>query len=236
MGSEEDKKQENLTNEGEGWIYKINKESVKAFLKEVWDTAVFVIVAVIIIRFFLGEIRWIPSLSMYPTLDIKDRILVERLTRFYAEPKRGDIMIFYPPSTKLSYDVWSLFKRLTGFGCKDDAYVKRLIGLPGEKFEIKPDKEGIYHVYINDEILEEDYVKSDYSECEADMNCGPAIIPENHYLMLGDNRGNSQDGRYWGYLPKDRFIGRAVLRFWPLTRINLFGHIDYSNNVSDDDK
>ena len=211
------------------FVMKFDKETLKSWGKETLDTVVFVVVAVIIIIFFLGEIRWIPSLSMYPTLDIKDRIFVERLTRFYDTPKRGDIMIFYPPSTELSYDVWSLFKRLTGFGCTDVAFIKRVIGMPGDKYEIKPDKDGIYHVYINDKVLEEDYVKSDYSECTPDMNCGPAVIPEKHYLMLGDNRGNSEDGRYWGLLPQDRFIGRAKFRFWPLTRIKYFEHKTYEN-------
>ena len=74
----------------------INKEKVIAFFKETVDTIIFVVVAVMVIRFFLGEIRWIPSLSMYPTLDIKDRIFVERVSRFYKTPDRGDIMIFYP--------------------------------------------------------------------------------------------------------------------------------------------
>lgn len=223
----------------EGFFCPLTKEvfirrgkKVKAFLGEVVDTIVFVVVMVIMIRYFIGEIRWIPSLSMYPTLDIKDRIFVERYSRFYDSPKRGDIMIFYPPSTKLSYDGWSVFKRLTGFWCTDDAYVKRLIGLPGDKYEIKPDDDGIYHVYINDQVLEEDYVKSDYSECDFEMNCGPSIIPDNQYLMLGDNRGNSQDSRYWGLLPKDRFIGRATFRFWPLNRITRFQHVDYDVQTS----
>lgn len=208
----------------------IDKETIKSWLKETLDTVVFVVIAVIIIRFFIGEIRWIPSLSMYPTLDIKDRIFVEKMTRFFDTPKRGDIMIFYPPSTTLSYDAWSVFKRLTGFGCNDIAYVKRVIGLPGDKYEIKPDAEGKYHVYINDEPLQENYILDNYPVCEENMFCGPAIIPEKQYLMLGDNRGNSQDGRYWGLLPQDRFIGRAKFRFWPLTRIKYFNHINYEDN------
>ena len=205
-----------------------DKEKLKAFAKECWDTVFFVVIAVIIIRFFLGEIRWIPSLSMYPTLHVKDRIFVERLTRFYDTPKRGDIMIFYPPSTELKYDAWSVFKRLIGFGCNDIAFVKRVVGVPGDKYEIKPDKNGDYHVHINDKVLEEDYVKSAYPECEEGMFCGPEVIPEKQYLMLGDNRGNSQDGRYWGLLPQDRFIGRAKMRIWPLNRIEYFSHKTYS--------
>ena len=60
------------------------------------------------------------------------------------------------------------------------------------------------------------------------MFCGPEVIPEKQYLMLGDNRGNSQDGRYWGLLPQDRFIGRAKMRIWPLNRIEYFSHKTYS--------
>lgn len=207
---------------------KIDKQKLKDGLKELIDTVVFVVVAVIIIRFFLGEIRWIPSLSMYPTLDIKDRIFVERLTRFYDTPKRGDIMIFYPPETVLQNDPWTIFKRLTGFGCTEIAFIKRVVGMPGDKYEIKPDENGTYHVYINNKILEEKYVQSDYSACEPDMKCGPEIIPEKHYLMLGDNRANSKDGRYWGLLHEDRFIGKAKFRFWPLNRIKYFEHIEYN--------
>ena len=94
------------------------------------DTVVFVVIAVIIIRFFIAELRWIPSGSMKPTLLEVDRIVVEKLTkfpnviknhRFENDPKRGDIMIFYPPFVKLKTDPWSIFSRLTGFFCKDIA-------------------------------------------------------------------------------------------------------------------
>lgn len=214
-------------------MFNFTKENIKAFLKETVDTVVFVVIAVIIIRFFLGEIRWIPSLSMYPTLHIKDRLLVERVSRFFVTPKRGDIMIFYPPETKLSYDIVSVFKRLTGFGCNDDAFIKRVIGLPGDKYEIKISDDGNYHVFINDKMLKEDYIngESNYSECTAETFCGPEIIPEKHYLMLGDNRGNSKDSRYWGLLPQDRFIGRAILRFWPFTRVKYFSEVNYENTA-----
>ena len=205
----------------------IDKEKLKASAKETIDTIIFVVVAVILIRFFIAELRWIPSGSMKPTLVEGDRIVVEKLTKypniikehaFENTPKRGDVMIFYPPFVKLGTGPVSVFKRLTGFFCKDIAYIKRVIGLPGEKIEIKQSPNGAYKVYINDEPLEEEYIMSeyDYHKCKSDMNCGPLIIPDGHYFMMGDNRGNSMDSRFWGTLSKERFIGRAVFIFWPL--------------------
>ena len=211
----------------------INKEKIKAFIKETVDTVLFVVVAVIIIRFFVAELRWIPSGSMKPTLIEGDRIVVEKLTKFpniiknhafENTPKRGDVMIFYPPFVKLSTSPMAVFKRLTGFFCKDVAYIKRVVGLPGELIEIKQETNGAYKVYINGKALEEEYIMSeyDYHKCRADMHCGPLVIPEGHYFMMGDNRGNSLDSRFWGTLPKERFIGRAVFLFWPVNRIKTF--------------
>ena len=226
----------------------IDKEKLKSNLKELVDTVVFVVIAVILIRFFVAELRWIPSGSMLPTLvggrgglgpysiekTVGDRIVVEKISkypniikhhRFENYPKRGDIMIFYPPFVKLNTDPISVFSRLTGFFCKDVAYIKRVIGLPGEKFEIKQEPNKSYRVYINDKPLKEDYIMSefDYVPCRPDMKCGPFIIPEGQYFMMGDNRGNSQDSRFWGTLSKERFIGRAVFVFWPLNRIKVLG-------------
>lgn len=190
-------------------------------IKETIDTIVFVVIMVVIIRFFVGEIRWIPSGSMRPTLIEGDRIFVERYSRFYKTPERGDVMVFYPPFEELKNTPTKVFSRLTGFFCKDVAYIKRVIGMPGDKIEIKPDNTGKYAVFINDKMLDEPYIKSpyEYSPCTEAMFCGPFIIPPNSYFMMGDNRGNSQDSRYWGILPEDRFIGRAVFLFWPFTRV-----------------
>lgn len=209
----------------------IDKEKLRANIKETVDTIVFVVVAVILIRFFIAELRWIPSGSMKPTLVEGDRIVVEKITKypnilklhaFENTPNRGDVMIFYPPFVKLSANPIAVFKRLTGFFCKDVAYIKRVIGLPGEKFEIKQEANGAYKVYINDKPLNEEYIMSeyDYHKCKSDMYCGPLIIPEGQYFMMGDNRGNSLDSRYWGTLPRERFIGRAIFTFWPPRHIN----------------
>lgn len=210
---------------------------------EVIETVVFVLVMVIIIRFFIGEIRWIPSGSMKPTLIEGDRIVVERFSRFFTEPQRGDIMVFYPPSTQLSRKPIPLLSRLTGIMCKDIAYIKRVVGLPGDKVEIKFEKSGAAYVYINDKKYEEDYIKSvyEYTPCpqgeitewmlfdENFATCGPFFLDEDSYFMMGDNRGNSQDSRYWGTLKRDRFVGRAVTVFWPIKRIKILHQLKNTN-------
>ena len=121
-------------------------------------------------------------------------------------------MVFYPPFEKLEYTPIKVFKRLTGFFCEDIAYIKRVVALPGEKFEIKKDEQGVFQVFIDDIPLYEPYVKDPlhYSPCEEGMQCGPFVVPKDHYMMIGDNRGNSKDSRYWGPLHKDKFIGKAV--------------------------
>lgn len=207
----------------------IDKQKAKAILKETVETIVFVVVMVVIIRFFIGEIRWIPSASMHPTMIEGDRIFVERFSRFYTTPKRGDIMVFYPPFEEIKTDPVSIISRLTGFFCKDIAYIKRVIGMPGDKFEVKTADDGDYHVFINDKIIEEPYIlsKEDYIPCTGEMFCGPAQIPSGHYFMMGDNRGNSQDSRFWGLLPKERLIGKAVFLFWPLNRLDYFATPKY---------
>ena len=202
-----------------------NKEELidkkaKSALREIVETIVFVIVAVILIRFFIGELRWIPSSSMYPTLIEGDRIFVEKLTKPFVKPKRGDVVVFYPPDEELKNDLWSVFSRLTGIFCKDIAYIKRIIGTPGDKLEIKKENDELI-VYINDKKEDEPYTLSttDWINCRDDMYCGPFVVPDNSYFMMGDNRGNSQDSRFWGFLPEKNIIGHAAFIFWPIQRI-----------------
>lgn len=222
----------------EDW-YKNYKETA---LCEVIETVIFVLVMVVIIRFFVFEIRWIPSGSMKPTLIEGDRIVVERVSRFFTGPKRGDIMVFYPPSTQLSRKPIPLLSRLTGILCKDMAYIKRVIGLPGDKVEIKFEQNDAAYVYINDKKYEEDYIKSvyEYSPCIQDnikniillgdtAKCGPFILDKDSYFMMGDNRGDSKDSRYWGTLKRDRFVGRAVLVFWPPKRTQFLHRLKKTN-------
>jgi signal peptidase I len=138
---------------------------------------------------------------MIPTLDIGDRLVVEKVSYHFNPPTTGDIIVFEPPE----------ILQLQGY-TKDQAFIKRIIGLPGQTIDIK---NGV--VYIDDRPLEEDYI----TELPDYLWQGPVKIPEDQYFVMGDNRNNSNDSHIWGFLPKENIIGRAVFRFWPFERIGL---------------
>ena len=218
-----------------------NKDYLIGTIQDWGETIVFVLVAIIILRFFIGELRWIPSGSMKPTLIEKDKVFVEKIVSLKRPVHRGDILVFYPPSyeAQKGKGFWAAFTRLTGIFCKDIAYIKRVIALPGDKFEIKRNKKGESFVYINDELLYEPYISEseNWPDCKKEeLKCGPFIIPDNTYFMMGDNRGNSRDSRYWGFLPKKNIIGRAVMVFRnkPIGGTNDVNYYN-SNNIDDID-
>ena len=151
------------------------------------------------IRTFVAEARYIPSGSMEPTLQINDHLIVDKISYDFSSPKRGDIIVFNPTKTLESENY-------------HDAFIKRVIGLPGETVEVKNGR-----VYINGYPLKENYI-----EAKPDYQWGPQTVPANSYLVLGDNRNDSYDSHYWGFVPRDKIIGRAIFRFWPINRIAEF--------------
>lgn len=156
------------------------------------------------IRQFIAEPRYIPSESMVPTLAVNDRLMVEKLSYLFHLPNRGDVVVFWPPD-RLKQQNPEL---------KKDAFIKRVIGLPGDRVEVKEGK-----VFINNQPLIEDYIAA-----KPNYQWGPEIVPDDSYLVLGDNRNNSYDSHFWGYVPRQNLIGRAVFRFWPLPRIGGIDH------------
>jgi signal peptidase I len=177
---------------------------------EVIETIVVALLLAIVIRTTVAEARYIPSTSMEPTLLVGDRLIIEKLSFYVTKPQRGDILVFYPPRAGESIGTGQRVLRWLGF-TGDAAYIKRVIGLPGETIEIR---EG--QVLINGEPLAESYTK------EPPYYTSPPLkIPPNSLYMMGDNRNNSQDSFRWGPLPVDHIIGKAVIRFWPLPRIGL---------------
>lgn len=190
-------------------------------LRETTEVIVVVLFLVIVIKQGLGEFRLIPSESMLPTLQVGDRIVVEKVSHWYRPPQRGDILVFYPPEPEaiLRHDPWSVFLRLTGFSSLiydkeskiDTAFIKRVVGLPGDIIEVRPEK----GVFINGKRLDEPYVNEIANTCTFVNYCGPVQVPPGTYYVMGDNRNHSADSRYWQFLPEDRIIGRAVFRFYP---------------------
>ena len=156
------------------------------------------------IRAGVAQSFFIPSGSMEPTLQIDDRLMVDKLSYRFQTPQRGDIVVFQPPTEALSACGLSPNSH--------DSFIKRVVGLPGEKVEVKAGR-----VYINDRPLAENYLAS-----KPDYERQAQFIPSNSYLVLGDNRNNSCDGHEWGFLERDRIIGKAIVRFYPFDRIEIF--------------
>ncbi|MEL6855431.1 MAG: signal peptidase I [Cyanobacteria bacterium J06606_4] len=151
------------------------------------------------IRQFVAEARVVPTGSMRPTVEINDRLFIEKISYRFQTPQRGDIIVFRAPRKALE-----AANATTG-----DAYLKRIIGLPGETVEVRDGK-----VFIDNQPLVETYIKA-----PPVYTWGPSVVPEGQYLVLGDNRNGSSDGHVWGFLPGDSIIGRATARFWPPNRV-----------------
>ena len=146
------------------------------------------------VRPFVVEAFWIPSGSMIPTLQINDRVLVNKFIYRFTEPSRGDI---------------ALFENQQGGG---DPLIKRVVGLPGDRLELRRGE-----VYIDGAPLEEPYLKRDACRPGLPKTCsfGPVTVLRGHYFMMGDNRTNSLDSRFFGPVPEDDILGEALVRFWP---------------------
>ena len=130
---------------------------------------------------------------MEPNLKTGERVLASRFAYLFSSPTRGDVIIFrYPADPSKNY-------------------VKRVIGLPGDMVQIESGK-----LYVNGESVHEPY-----REIAAHGDFGPEQIREGYLFVLGDNRDQSNDSRFWGELPMDNVEARAVLRYWPPSRLNL---------------
>ena len=174
---------------------------MKKIIKELIPYIVIIIVVVLVRTYIITPVIVVGD-SMVPTLKENQILLLNKIDYQFNEIERYDIVVIKVGKSEI---------------------IKRVIGLPGEKIEIKRTSEGKSFVYINGKRLEENYIMSeyDYHKCNENMYCGPFVIPEGEYFMMGDNRGNSQDSRFWGTLPEERFIGRAVFTFWPLNHLNV---------------
>ena len=190
--------------------------SIARFLVEALVILVLAAVIAVIIQSFFIKAFVIPSSSMSPTLQIGDRVMVEKLTYYFTKPHRGDMIVFrYPPSDPRALNTTNVFYwpiqqieetlHITHRGTTP--YVKRVIGTEGETVELRNGK-----LYVNGKRIQEKYIVDDGSDY------GPVRVPKGALFCLGDNRPNSRDSRFWGMVPIRAVIGRVFLRWWPLRR------------------
>lgn len=211
-GSDEDENSP-VDNKSEKEEKKEKKHLIKnPFYREIVSYIALITLAIIVgftINTFILSNNVVPTSSMAPTIPVGSRLFGFRLSYAFSEPERGDIVIFRYPVDETQY------------------FVKRIIGLPGDKVEIKDGA-----VYINDTELDE----SDYLEVETKGTFGPYYVPEDSYFMMGDNRNNSSDSRYWNdkaieaglevdeshdytFVSADKIVSKAIIQYYPTIKL-----------------
>lgn len=220
--------------DGDGSSGKEEKQSIGRTVWEYLRLVIIVVAALIVVQNFVIVNAQIPTQSMQETIMVGDRIFGNRLAYVFGEPKRYDIVIFKYPDNE------------------SQLYIKRIIGLPGETVTVRED--GVY-IDSDDTPLAEDFCpeKPDYiatlyrlASKPADLLADKGIsvlfdsegkplavnyrVPEGKYFMMGDNRNNSKDSRYWDnpYVERGKILGAALLRYWPLNKICIISGADSS--------
>jgi signal peptidase I len=178
------------------------KQEWKQFLREILETVGLAVILFLVINLISARVR-VEGFSMLPTLENGEYILISRLSYKLGEFHRGDIIVFRPPM----YPEASSWQRLFGlprFDNRYEDYIKRIIGLPGEKVKMADGK-----VYINGVPLIESYIDTPANYANE------WTVPAGELFVLGDNRNNSADSHAWGFLPEENILGKALVVYWP---------------------
>ncbi len=163
-------------------------------LRELLDTFLPAIVIVLVVNLLLAQPRTVHGQSMEPCLHENERVIIDLVSLRWREPRRGEIIVLRLPNRR------------------SDPLIKRVIGMPGDTVTIRAGK-----VLVNEQVLDEPYLD------QITPGRMPAqVVPEAHVFVLGDNRGASNDSRYFGMVPYENVLGRAWLRYWPPSEVELF--------------
>jgi len=187
------------------WTHSHMKQFLLSLL-DVGKVVVIAVVTVVLVRDFLVQPFLVSGLSMAPTFDNGDYLLIDELTYRFRLPERGEVVVFRPPEDPHTF------------------YIKRIIGLPGEALELRDGKVWI----INDAhpegvVLAEPYLSSGL------VTAGKTLVLGNsEYFVMGDNRSYSKDSRTWGALPAHNIVGIVRLRLWPIGKAQAFGAPQYN--------
>ena len=166
------------------------------FFLDILEVIVFAVGIFFFIYLLIMRPHKISGQSMMPNFQDGEYLLTEKVTYYTRNPQRGDVVVFMPPVSTT------------------DEFIKRVIGLPGERIMVEDG-----HVFINDKQLSESYIKSDVMTTGGTfLSDGQEYtVPEGEYFVLGDNRPNSSDSRYWGPITKKVMTGRAWISYWPVS-------------------
>jgi signal peptidase I len=175
----------------------------------------------LLIQAFVVKPYQIPSESMEPTLDVGQRVLVDRVSYHFGDPQIGDIVVFHPPQGAVGEGPQCGLAQLPpGEACPepvdeeaDTNFIKRIVAGPGDRLSIKDG-----HPVVNGVMAQEGFIQP----CHDSGSCNypkTITIPPNSYFMMGDNRSHSDDSRFWGPVPRDWIIGEAFFTYWPPDRV-----------------
>lgn len=180
-----------------------------AFLKELPFLIVGALIVAVLVKSFLIQVFYIPSGSMLETLQIDDRVIVNKLAYRIGDPSRGHVVVFEPETFEAESLVTKVSRNLlesVGLRTPQSDLIKRIIGLPGETIEIRDNQ-----VLIDDSPLNEPYLPPDIRM----RDFGPELVPADSYFVMGDNRSSSRDSRVFGAIAGERIVGRAFSIVWP---------------------
>tara|TARA_Y100001968_G_scaffold310906_1_gene332300 strand:+ start:3773 stop:4516 length:744 start_codon:yes stop_codon:yes gene_type:complete len=217
-----------------------------------WGPLLLTVIFYMGVRNYVAEARYIPSGSMLPGLQINDRIFIEKFTFRRRSPRRGEIVVFNSPSSfdkkllaqrsrplpsslecgLVTFPLLSFLPGIVDTAC--EAYIKRVVAVGGDQVSVNSKGE----ILINGSFVQEPYVEKFCSLTSKGLsNCKKinTIVPRDHVFVLGDNRSNSWDGRFWPggpFLPENQILGRAIWRFWPINRIGALSRKGHSQQLS----
>ena len=188
----------------------------RSFWAELPILVLIALVAAVLIKTFLAQAFYIPSTSMVPTLEVNDRIMVNKLAYQFGEPQQGDIVVFESPFSEEKAEPFIRLAVRTvaeSIGIRtaslDDDLIKRVIAVGGQTVEIRANM-----VFVDGAAIEEDYLNDGVAMRDMD----PVELGPNEIWVMGDNRNNSGDSRRFGPIDLETVIGKAFVRLWPFER------------------